>query len=109
MIYGFNNLNYEQRLNKTGLISLEQRRVREDLIHMFKMSKKVESFSTVFRFNNSSSLKGNKLKIVKSRCKLNLRKIFFNNRIVNVWNKLPSVVVCGRNTNAFKNNLDKIN
>ena len=43
MINGFNNLNYEQRLNKTSSISLEQRRFRGDLVQMFKMSKKVES------------------------------------------------------------------
>ena len=42
MINGFNNLNNKQRLNKTGLISLEQRKFRGDLIHMFKMSKKVK-------------------------------------------------------------------
>ena len=49
MINGYDNLNNEKRLNKTSLLSLEQKRVREDLIHMFKMSKQGESFTTVCR------------------------------------------------------------
>ena len=72
------------------------------------MSKKVESLTTIFRLNNSSSSRGNKFKIFKSRCKLKLRKNFFNSITVNVWNKLPYFVVCSNNINAFENNLDKI-
>ena len=56
--------------------------MREDLIHVFKMSKKVESFTTVSRMNNFNSLRGNKFKILKSRCYLNLRTNFFNDYVV---------------------------
>ena len=72
------------------------------------MSKTVESVTKILRLNYCSSLRGNKYKIFKSRCKLNLKKNFFNNRIVNVWNKLPTFAVCSSNNNDFKNSLVKI-
>lgn len=110
MIYGFSNINYAERLNKAGLITLEKRRVRGDLIHMFKMSRNLISFNRIFLVNSrpTVSLRGNHLKIFKSRCKLNIRKNFFNQRVVNYWNKLPDSIVCSNNLNLFKNSLDRI-
>ena len=43
----------------------------------------------MFKLRRSESLRGNKLTVLKTRCKLNIRKHFFNHRIVDVWNKLP--------------------
>ena len=37
----------------------------------------------------------------------NLRKHFFCNRIVQVWNSLPNFVVSAESTNIYKNRLDK--
>ena len=37
----------------------------------------------------------------------NRRKTIFCNRIIAVWNSLPDDVVAARNTNMFKNLLDK--
>ena len=39
MVEGLSKLGYEERLRKTGLISLEKRRVRGDLIQVFRMIK----------------------------------------------------------------------
>ena len=39
MIEGYWDLSYEERLERTGLIPLEKRRVRGDLIEVFKMMK----------------------------------------------------------------------
>ena len=33
--------------------------------------------------------------------------IFFANRIVNIWNSLPSYVVCAETVNCFKTKLDR--
>jgi len=45
----------------------------------------------------------------KKRLKPSLRKYFFTNRIVNVWNSLPlpDTVVTSETVNQFKNRLDK--
>lgn len=42
MIEGYNNLSYEDRLSNTGLIKLEKRRARGDLIQVFKIIKGID-------------------------------------------------------------------
>ena len=71
------------------------------------MSRNLIRFNQMFLINNTVSLRGNHLKIFKTRCKLNMRKNVFNQRVVNYWNKLPDTVVCSNNLNVFKNNLDR--
>ena len=93
LINGYKNYSYGERLVRCGLISLEKRRVRGDLIEMFKMSKNNDLFNSMFKLRKSESLRGNKLTVLKTRCKLNIRKHFFNHRIVDVWNKLPDSVI----------------
>jgi len=43
---------------------------------------------------------------MKSRSIYDLRKYYFTNRIVNIWNSLPNSVVTANATNMFKNRLD---
>ena len=108
LINGYKNYFYGERLVRCGLISLEKRRVRGDLIKMFKRSKNNDLFKSMFKFRWSESLRGNKLTVLETRCKLNIRKHFFNHRIVDFWNKLPDSVILNNSLNSFKNNLDKI-
>jgi len=37
----------------------------------------------------------------------NLRKHFFRNRIIAVWNSVPNIIVNTESTNIFKNRLDR--
>ena len=108
LIEGFRNLSYEARLNKTGLISLEQRRVRGDLIQVFKMIKGFDkvNYKEFFEISSSSRTRGHSYKIVKKRCNGDLRKHFFTQRVVNSWNNLPQHVVDADTINCFKNRLD---
>ena len=39
MVYGFNDLTYEQRLRRLDITTLETRRLRGDLIEVFKIIK----------------------------------------------------------------------
>ena len=55
----------------------------------------------------NSRTRGHKLKIVKNRSRLNIRKNFFSQRVVNDWNALPVIVVESESVNSFKNNYDK--
>ena len=93
LINGYKNISYVDRLCYSNLISLDKRRLRGDLIEMFKMSKDIETFNNMFKLNNLNCLRGNKFKVYKERCNLNVRKYFFNQRIVDVWNSLPNNVV----------------
>jgi len=49
---------------------------------------------------------GNCNKLFVKRCRYELRKNFFSNRIVNMWNRLPDYVVISDTINTLKNRLD---
>jgi len=51
--------------------------------------------------------KCNSRKLTVMRCRFDLRKYCFTNRIVNMWNSLPDNVILADNVNQFKNCLDK--
>jgi len=110
MITEIRRLDYETRLRKCNLISLEERRTRGDLIQVFKIVKGIDklNFNHFFEYSNYSSTRGHKYKLVKKRCKFELRRNFFSQRIVDIWNKLPEAVVEAENVNIFKNRLDKL-
>ena len=57
---------------------------------------------------DNHNIRGHKLKLYKSRCRLNTRKFFYSQRVVNVWNKLPSNVIEAEIVITFKNRLDKM-
>ncbi len=65
--------------------------------------------NAVVKFNMShvSNARGNKYKLKLIHIHYNLRKHFFSNRIIEVWNSLPNDVVLAESTNIFKNRLDK--
>src|SRR5664279_55111 len=62
---------------------------------------------TCFFHMATTNLKGHRMKIFKQRSRLNPRKNFFSQRVVNYWNSLPSNVVEATSTNSFKNRIDK--
>jgi hypothetical protein len=47
------------------------------------------------------------MRLNNNRTKYDLRKYFWTNRIVNIWNSLPEEVVGITSVNLFKNRLDK--
>jgi len=50
--------------------------------------------------------RGNSNKLLVKRRRYKLRKIFFSNLIINMWNSLPDYVVMSDTINAFKNRPD---
>ena len=110
MIPRLRNIPYEERLKELNLFNLSKRRMRGDLIEMFKIFKgfdnvNAEDYVTVDR--SSTTRRHNSFKIIGKRFSSNEAKHFFFNRVVNVWNSLPSSVVDSITVAAFKNKLDK--
>ena len=102
------NKPYPERLRTLGLPSLEYRRLRGDMIEVYKY---LNGFYKVQRPNFqpslSNNLRGNTLKLQKNRFRLDIRGNYFSNRVVTKWNSLPDSVVVAPSVNSFKSRLDK--
>ena len=72
---------YSERLAQTGLISLEKRRVRGDLIQVFKILKGLDKldYTLLFEISADGRTRGHNLKLVKKRCNGEIRKHFLVN------------------------------
>ena len=108
-IIGVTDLDYEARLIRLKLPSLEFRRLRGDMIEVYKMthaSYDCKITAPLFTIKESDRTRGHSLQLTKFHSKSTRFSNFFTNRIVNYWNKLPNSIVNSGTTNAFKNALD---
>ena len=108
MIPNLKNKTYEERLNNLHLTTLETRRLRGDLIEVFKICKGLDFVepSLFFTFSTAPT-RGHTLKLVKPRCHLDIRKFSFAHRVVDMWNSLDDDIVACDSINGFKNRIDK--
>ena len=102
-------LTYENRLKVAGLTTLEERRIRGDMIEVFKILKGINKCDrdNWFQLANNNRTRGHRFKLIKNRSRLDIRKHFFSQRVVNDWNNLPEEVVDAETVNSFKNRYDK--
>ena len=109
MIQACRGLNYEDRLIRCGLSTLEDRRTRGDMIEVFKMIKGIDkiNFKNFFSPAANNRTRGHKYKLAKSRSRLDIRKNFFSQRVVSGWNELPASVIEADSVNSFKNRYDR--
>ena len=100
---------YKERLKYLQLPTLKYRRLRGDMIEVYKIiSQMYESLiAPVILKNNDTRTRGNSYKLLVERSKLDIRKFSFCSRIVNAWNSLPNEVIQSASINGFKTNLDR--
>ena len=103
------NKPYEQRIKTLRLTTLEDRRIRGDLIQMFKIVKEKDKISWVKKPRIIHSItRGHNLRYEQELIKNSSNRYnYFVNRIANEWNKLPQETVDSTSVTAFKRNLDK--
>ena len=104
------DLPYEMRLERIGLTTLEERRTRGDAIETFKMLNGFENvdYQKFFQLNTTAyNLRRHSKTLFKRRSRLELRKNFFSNRVVNHWNSLDEETISAVSVNSFKNRYDK--
>ena len=103
---------YEEKLAKLGLQSLEDRRVRGDQIETFKYLHGYNDTDPhrLFSFVRDRHAKDTRSyasdNLVPEKTNLNIRKYFYANRVIGVWNDLPAEVKDSVSVNSFKNNYD---
>ena len=110
---GMKNLSYSERLKRLKLPSLHYRRVRGDMIELYKMlngkyDREAAPFIKLWQeVTPRTGVRGNSKKIYPQRARTELRKNAFTIRVTKLWNNLPEEVVTAPTTNTFKNRLDR--
>ena len=92
MFLGLRDLSYESRLFKCGLTTLQTRRLRGDQIKVFKIVYGYEDVDRImfFKLKEGSRTRGHKVALDKEQCRLDMRKYYFSQMVINEWNKLPN-------------------
>ena len=57
--------------------------------------------------NLKKAVEPHKAALVKVKCRLDMRKYSFSQRVTNEWNKLPNDCVNDSSVNMFKNRIDR--
>ena len=99
------------------MTDLKTRRLRGDLIQMFKLVNKMElvNFKKGINYNTKNfgdsikyNLRRHSKALVREKIRnCNSRFNFFTNIIVNHWNQLPQETIEAKNLNSFKAKLDQ--
>ena len=107
MVRGMKNLTYKERLDKLGMTTLEERRLR-DLIETFKIINNIDKVDKdkFFKSATTINLRGHKDKLFKPQVRSQIRANFFSYRVITYWNKLPEHVIRSTSVNSFKKRLD---
>ena len=112
MISGLKGNSYEEKLKELRLPTLKTRRIRTDMIQVFKIVKGIDKIdcSSLFTFmsqSHPSTRNAHPLNLVGRHCKKDTTKNFFTNRVVNLWNNLPNNLKDLTKLKLFKYKLDE--
>ena len=109
MIDGLHNLPYQERLRILNLTTLEIRRLRGDMLQVFKILHGIDIVNVDdFFVRSQSELRGHDFKLFKQRFNTNTGKHMFSNRVVDYWNSLPQDVVSSTTVLNFKVKIDQL-
>ena len=109
MIPEIRNHSYSQRLKDLNLINLEQRRLRGQLIEVFKYLRRFNNATArgLFDSDFNDKTRNNGEKLIVKRFNTSIAQHFYPIKITTTWNALPSDIVSSRTVNTFKNRLEQ--
>ncbi|CAM5140517.1 unnamed protein product [Natator depressus] len=109
MIRGMENLSYERRLRELGLFSLTKRRLRGDMIALYKYIRGINigEGEELFKLSTSVDTRTNGYKLATRKFRLEIRRRFLTIRGVKFWNSLPREAVGAKDLSGSKIKLDK--
>ena len=98
---------YEDRLRELKLFSLENRRLRGQLIEVFKLLRGFDNvdYTSMFQLREGQT-RNNGYKLELKRFRGDLCGNFFSYKICSTWNNLPAEVVNSDSVEQFKKRLD---
>ena len=102
-------MSYADRLKELNLFSLETRRLRGQLIEVFKILRGFDNidYRCLFQLSEGRT-RNNGYKLELKRYNGDLCGNFFSYKICSRWNALPSDVVNSDSVEQFKTRLDKV-
>lgn len=102
------NKSYPERLIELGLPSLQYRRLRFDMIQVYRILNNIDHCdqNQLFTRDTITTTRGHSLKLYKRSFRLDIRRHSFSQRVINQWNSLPENVVSAKNLNQFKSKLN---
>ena len=109
MVHSIRHLNYSDRMKELGLPSLQNRRTRADLIEV-KILNGIDNCdkSQLFHTQPLQRTRGHSQKLFKLQFRLDLRKHFFSQRVIDDLNNLSENVISSDSINQFKSRLTKL-
>jgi hypothetical protein len=92
-----------------GIPSLSARRVRGDLLVVFRaLSSEQSPIRHLFTLHEGGRTRGHSLKLLKDRFVTTARQYFLTNRIFDQWNSLPPEIVNCKTADSFKAKYDSL-
>lgn len=110
LIPSIQHLSYEERLAKLNLTTLEKRRERGDLLQTYRIMTQIDKTKPTNYFKQATyeGTRGHSMKLAKARSRLDIRKNFYSQRVINNWNKLPQTTVNAPTFLSFKQKLSNL-
>ena len=92
---GFETHDYKSRMSLLGIESLEIRRLKQDLIFTYKIvfglvNNAASDLFTLTSSVNVNRTRGHAYKLFPHQNRIDVRKHFFSERVINTWNSLPA-------------------
>ena len=107
MVQGLKGLNAEERRRKLGLMTLEDRRERGDLIEVYKILSGLTRMDPTEFWEVREARNGARLVKELAKNGKRQRQGFFSYRVVQKWNLLPAELKLAPSLTSFKNRLDE--
>ena len=108
LVYGLRGKNSEERRQALGLMTLQQRRERGDLIEVYKILNGQTKIDPAAFWEVRPARGGVRLVKELATNGRRQRQSFFSYRVVQRWNLLPALIKTAPSLNSFKNRLDEM-
>ena len=103
-------LSYDERIIFLDIDSLEIRRIRFDLIMIFKLINGLIDIepSSIIQIKTNNITRGHSKRLLIDKARIDLRRNLLKNRVASVWNNLDDNIVNAKTLSIFKSKIKNI-